>query len=88
MVKEWKGMVVGLNRVVEREASVAEQRWERRSKAASWCMSLWMWGMSEFVARRIRAKSGWPSGWSPGSVRLGSGVEAGGGGGAAAAIFR
>lgn len=38
MVKDWKGGE--LKRVAERDASVAEKRWVRRSKTAIWWMSL------------------------------------------------
>lgn len=89
MVKEWKGCVavdVEGKRVVEREDSVAEKRWVRRSKTAIWWISLWMWGTSDGVARRMRVKTGWPSGVDSGSVVSGSGAGVGGGGGAAAAI--
>jgi len=57
MVKDWKGWTVGEKRVADREDSVAEKRWVRRSKTAIWWMSLWMWGISEGVARRMRVKS-------------------------------
>lgn len=45
-------------------------------------MSLWMWGMSDLVARRILVKSRWPIGWFSGNVVVG--VGAGVSGGAAA----
>lgn len=80
MVKEWKGWTVGEKRVADREDSVAEKRWVRRSKTAIWWMSLWMWGISEGVARRIRVKSWWPDGvvsgvglgGAAGAINLGS----------------
>jgi len=62
MVKEWKGWAVEEKRVADRENSVAEKRWVRRSKTAIWWMSLWMWGMSEGAARRMRVKRRWPNG--------------------------
>lgn len=79
-VKDWKGGEV--KRVEEREDSVAEKRWVRRSKTAIWWMSLWMWGTSEGVARRMRVKRGVVSGRDV----AGSGAGVGAGGGAAAAI--
>lgn len=61
-VKEWKGVggfVAELGKsVAEREDSVVAKRWVRRSKTAIWWMSLWMYGTSVTVARRIREKSG------------------------------
>lgn len=86
-VKEWKGGE--MNKVEEREASVAEKRCVRRSKTAIWWMSLWRWGTSEGVARRIRENRGWPTGVESESGRPvgGDGAGAGGGGGAAAAIL-
>ena len=86
MVNEWKGFAVGEKRVEESEDSVAEKRWVRRSKTAIWWISLWMWGTSEGVARRMRVKIGWPTGAVSGRPVAGSGAGAGGGGGAAAAI--
>lgn len=56
-VKGGGGLVEG-KRVEEREASVAEHWSERRSYTAIWWMSLWIWGTSELVARRMREKSG------------------------------
>lgn len=62
-VNEWKGGEGLLSKMVEeREDSVAEKRWVRRSKTAIWWMSLWMWGTSDLAARRILTKSGWPTG--------------------------
>ncbi|PPD97319.1 hypothetical protein GOBAR_DD05664 [Gossypium barbadense] len=69
-----------------REDSVAEQRWDSRSKTAIWWISLWMKGTSEGVARRILVKTGWPIGVVSGAAMEGSGAADGGGGGAAAAI--
>ena len=83
-VKDWKGGEVKSEE--EREASVAEKRWVRRSKTAIWWMSLWMWGMSDGVARRTREKSGWPVGVGFGSA-VAAGVGAGGGAAAAAIGF-
>lgn len=80
-MKDWKGGEV--KRVEERDASVAAKRSVRRSKTAIWWMSLWMWGTSDGVARRTRAKMGWPVGVGSGSTVA---AGAGGGGGAAAAI--
>lgn len=84
MVKEVKG--AELKRVEEREASVAEQRWARRSKTARRWMSLWIWGTSAGVARRIREKTGLSRQEESCKAREGSGAADGGGGGAAAAI--
>ncbi|CAL5363465.1 unnamed protein product [Camellia sinensis] len=88
-VKEWKGGEgLGLlgKRVEDREDSVAEQWWPSRSKAARLWMSLWMWGMSDLVARRILVKSGWPIGWFSGKVVVGVGPGAGGGAAALAIL--
>jgi len=82
MVKERKGWAAGEKRVAAREDSVAEKRWVRRSKTAIWWISLWMWGTSEGVARRMRVKRGVVSG----NDVAGSGAGVGAGGGAAAAI--
>ena len=83
-VKDWKGGV--LKRLDEREDSVAEKRWGRRSKTASWYMSLWRGRTSDGLAIRILAKIGFPTGPVSGNVVGGMGVGVGGGGGAAAAI--
>lgn len=84
IVNEWKGGE--RKRLEDREDSVAEQRWDSRSKTAIWWISLWMKGTSEGVARRILVKTGWPIGVVSGAAMEGSGAADGGGGGAAAAI--
>ncbi len=58
---------------------MAEKRWVRRSKMA-------IWWMSNRVARRTRAKSGWPVGVGSGSV-VAVGVGSSGGGVVEASIF-
>ena len=83
-VTDWKGGE--LKRVDEREDSVAENMWARRSKTASWYMSLWRWGTSEGLAIRILAKIGFPTGPDSGNAVGATGVGVGGGGGSAAAI--
>lgn len=72
-------------RVAAREASVAVHWRARRSKVASWWMSLWMWGTSKMVAKRMRAYNGCRIGAVSGIVFSGVVVGSGGGGGGAAA---
>lgn len=75
-MKEWKGRTSGLKRVAEREDSVAEQRWDRRSNTAISWIRRWMRGTSSLSARRILTLIGWlPAGCS-GVVMLASGLVA------------